>query len=662
MNEDDKTYPPARGQPRQATSSALQIAPGAVLKDTYRIEAELGSGGMGTVFRATHIGLDKTMAVKVLSPRAISSPESLARFGREAKVAGKVNHPAMTAVIDFGVEQGTPYLVMEYVDGIELAEFIGRHGPMPPRQAVAVMRQIVSLLHAAHTLGIVHRDLKPANIKVVQAGPDDGQLFVKVLDFGIAKVIGDIAGQLTSEGMMVGTPAYMAPEQISGQPIDGRTDLYAAGLIFHELLSGVRAYQGETIARILHAQLHEPPPPISIPLPDVLRQTLQKFYEKRPEDRFQDAAQADRALLACEEALRSFPVSAAPSASPPRGSVARSSDVAPESFSATMRRPESGAAQAVAAAPGGFSATMRRPESDVGASQPPPPTPSPPRPVTDRQPAPAPLPAALAPAPAPPAPVPVARPAPLPNARPAPNQRGRSSILGRGCLLAVLGMGFIGCMGVAGLVALALKGNTSQAQQQLPPLGDSLPPQAPMGDAAEPPEDEEEAAAAPAEAAQHSEDGAGCYLSELVFEAARDQKGHDGTWAFVAFASRDPVACPSTRPQKLSQEARELRKAWPVEEELLQVEISPRGRIPTTRASSARRCVPTHGLPKKPPEPGLNVRPEPWRPACSSPRARAGSWRGRCWRGARQPGPPPASAAPSSASRSGWDPPARCPR
>src|SRR5512140_2691238 len=116
MNEDDKTSAPARRPPQQAASSALQIVPGAVLKDTYRIDAELGSGGMGTVFRATHLGLDKTMAVKVLSPKAISSPESLARFSREAKVAGKVSHPAMTAVIDFGVEQGTPYIVMEYVD------------------------------------------------------------------------------------------------------------------------------------------------------------------------------------------------------------------------------------------------------------------------------------------------------------------------------------------------------------------------------------------------------------------------------------------------------------------------------------------------------------------------------------------------------------------
>src|SRR5262245_30851729 len=129
--EDDKTHLSSR-VPVPAVkpaAAALQVGPGTVLKGTYRIEAELGSGGMGTVFRATHLGLDKTMAVKVLSPRAVSTPDSLARFEREAKVAGKVSHPAMTDVIDFGVEQGTPYIVMEYVSGAELAELIEVHGP-----------------------------------------------------------------------------------------------------------------------------------------------------------------------------------------------------------------------------------------------------------------------------------------------------------------------------------------------------------------------------------------------------------------------------------------------------------------------------------------------------------------------------------------------------
>ena len=304
MSDDNKTQLAGQAEAPTQAAPAQRIAPGMVLKGTYRIDAELGSGGMGTVYRATHIGLDKLMAVKVLSPRAIATPDSLARFEREAKVAGKVSHPSMTDVIDFGVEQGTPYIVQEFVAGVELADIIEREGPMPPRRAVAVMRQIVSLLRAAHALGIVHRDLKPANVKVLRDPNDESQLFVKVLDFGVAKVVGDVAGQLTHEGILVGTPAYMAPEQIAGKPIDGRTDLYSAGLIFHEMLSGKRAFKGDTIARLLMAQMNDPPPPLTVPVPDIVRQTLQKFYEKRPEDRYQDAAEADRALMACEDELR----------------------------------------------------------------------------------------------------------------------------------------------------------------------------------------------------------------------------------------------------------------------------------------------------------------------------------------------------------------------
>ncbi|WP_224247209.1 serine/threonine-protein kinase [Hyalangium gracile] len=576
MSEDDKTHAPARKPPASPQTSGSQISPGAVLKDTYRIEAELGSGGMGTVYRATHIGLDKTMAVKVLSPRAISSPESLARFGREARVAGKVNHPAMTHVIDFGVEQGTPYIVMEYVDGIELAEYIERQGPMPPRQAVAVMRQIVSLLHAAHALGIVHRDLKPSNIKIVRAGPDDGQLFVKVLDFGIAKVIGDMAGQLTSEGMMVGTPAYMAPEQIAGKPIDGRTDLYSAGLIFHELLSGVRAFQGETIARILYAQVHEPPPPVALPLPDVLRQTLLKFYEKRPEDRFQDAAQADRALMACEEALRSFSGGVVVAPVPPQGDVSRAASATPESFSATMRRPESGSAQAEAPAEGVLSATMMRPESGASGGTPSPAvSPPPARPVTDRdlKPAPALLgtdrqPAPVIPAPMPPAAMPGGHPGPMPGRHPAANQRGKSSGTGKGCLIAVLIVGFLGCLGMTGLGFLAWLSNLSQENAQSSSFTNEHHTAHPHGD----PPEEEGLAAFQAAAVGLSP---GCYATELIMRADRHGSEHAGAWEIESGSAWKPVDCSSVRRKQPSREAMALMEQWPVQGELLQVELSP---------------------------------------------------------------------------------------
>ncbi|HEX8433502.1 serine/threonine-protein kinase [Archangium sp.] len=305
MTDASRTPPvDASSEPASNPSTPFQITPGMVLKETYRIEAQLGSGGMGTVYRATHLQLDKLMAVKVLNSRLFGTPETLARFEREAKVAAKISHPVMTHVVDFGVVRGTPFIVMEYVTGTELAELLAKQGALPPRTAVAVMRQLLSLLRTAHALGIVHRDLKPANLKVLLSAPDDTQLFVKVLDFGIAKQLDESVTQLTSDGALVGTPAYMAPEQIAEKPVDARTDLYAAGLIFHEMLSGKRAFAGKTIPRILHAQMTEPPPPIELPLPDVVRRTLAKLVEKRPEDRFQDAAEADRAFAACEEALR----------------------------------------------------------------------------------------------------------------------------------------------------------------------------------------------------------------------------------------------------------------------------------------------------------------------------------------------------------------------
>ncbi len=276
----------------------LQILSGTVLKGTYRIDRMIGMGSMGPVYRATHLGLDKAMAVKLLSPDALTTPQSFARFKREAMVVSGVNHPAMVHVIDFGEEQGTPYIVMEYVDGIDLAEYIAHQGPMPPRQAVAVMRQFVSLLRTMHAQGIIHRNLKPRNIRVLQDGEEDGQFFVKVLAFSLATVFGE-----PIHPAIQGTPTYMAPELLAGGQIDQRTDLYAAGLIFQEMLSGERPPPPPPLTLRWGAR----PLPPAMPVPNVVRQTLRMFCEERPQDRFQSAAEAEHALRACEDALRPTP-------------------------------------------------------------------------------------------------------------------------------------------------------------------------------------------------------------------------------------------------------------------------------------------------------------------------------------------------------------------
>jgi eukaryotic-like serine/threonine-protein kinase len=621
MSEDDKTYlsgqTPAASKPATLSGQApapnkpaspLQIVPGTVLKGTYRIESELGSGGMGTVFRATHIGLDKTMAVKVLSHRAISTPDSLARFEREAKVAGKVSHPAMTAVIDFGVEQGTPYIVMEYVSGAELAELLERTGSLSPRRAVAVMRQMVSLLRAAHALGIVHRDLKPANIKIIQETPEDSQLFVKVLDFGVAKIVGDVSGQLTSEGMLVGTPAYMAPEQINGQPIDGRTDLYAAGLIFHEMLSGMRAFKGDTIARILHAQMNDPPPPLTVPVPDIVRQTLQKFVEKRPEDRFQDAGEADRALMACEDVLRPPSMNVAAGSVLPADSELES---AADSGAKTLAyRPKDASKQnsgvAVSDSLVREGKGTAREQSALVSTPAPGPGPAPESPKTVSQP-------------------------PAPVQPPLQTVQPRKSS-GSGAVLAVLGVAFVLLLGGLGAAVWAWKSGRLAGLPFAPSPGDSTSPQTGTGQAgssapatdpgtvatrppsnpgtstatppAEPPKNDpppmepENTAQAEAntptepegdnpesgepepgapEATGDSEptaeentppppaepQGDTCFVSVVVLESVRQSNGKEGPWLLKSIDSREPVDCATVKPQKLKRPHQALFKKWP---------------------------------------------------------------------------------------------------
>jgi serine/threonine protein kinase len=605
MSEDDKTYLSGQKEAVSRPAAPQQLVPGAVLKGTYRIDSELGSGGMGTVFRATHIGLEKAMAVKVLSPRAVATPDSLARFEREAKVAGKVSHPAMTAVIDFGVEQGTPYIVMEYVQGVELAELLERQGAMTARRAVAVMRQIVSLLRAAHALGIVHRDLKPANIKIFQETSDDSQLFVKVLDFGVAKIVGDVSGQLTSEGMLVGTPAYMAPEQITGHPIDGRTDLYAAGLIFYEMLGGARAFKGETIARILHAQMHDPPPPLTTPVPEIVRQTLQKLCEKRPEDRYQDAAEADRALLACEDALR-----------PPSGNLVKSTVLpAPGGLEATAEdraptlefrpKPQEPAPLASEAHhPPGISVSdslVREGQSVQEKLAPA---------LVEPKPVPAPVPEVQA------RPVPAPAPAPvLPPLQPVAPKKSS----GAGKVLVLVGAAFALLL----LVVLAggvwawksgrfssLPSGSSPAETPpriaaptppAPPVVAEQPPAPPVeAEQGEDEEDEQEEARAEdanedahegqeagneAQAGQAAADS--CFVSVLELESRRSSpQGKYGPWLPQPLTSRESVDCGSITPQKLPSKYRELFMG---------------GRSPQRRRCSGRRssssCRPRRARP-----------------------------------------------------------------
>src|SRR3954454_1112792 len=212
---------------------------GRVLDGRYRIEERIARGGMATVYRGVDLRLDRPVALKVMHSSLAEDPDFVSRFTREAKAAARLSHPNVVAVFDQGSDNGVVFLVMEYVDGATLRDLIRDRGRLSPRQALDVMKPILSALDAAHRSGIVHRDIKPENVLI--AG--DGR--IKVADFGLARAIA--ASQMTATtGLLIGTAAYLAPEQIEHGTADPRTDLYAAGIMLYELLVGKPPYTGPT--------------------------------------------------------------------------------------------------------------------------------------------------------------------------------------------------------------------------------------------------------------------------------------------------------------------------------------------------------------------------------------------------------------------------------
>ena len=308
------------GEPSQTHSggqSRIEAFLGKTLKGKYRIDRVLGQGAMGVVFGGTQLGLDKPVAVKMMRPDSFHSVDSLDRFRREATVVSKLNHPGIAQVLDFGIEEETPFLVMEFVDGKELTDVMETEGPMPPARAVAVIRQLASALEEAHKNGVVHRDIKPQNLRLMRY-TQGGPIYLKVLDFGIAKQMeskpGD--GKLTATGAVMGTPMYMAPEQAGGTKIDARADQYAVGIVFYELLTGTVPFTGETLTGVLVSHLTKPPPPLPRQIPEPLQKVVMRLLAKSPAERFPDFAAVDQALVACEAACRDVPALSAGKVSP----------------------------------------------------------------------------------------------------------------------------------------------------------------------------------------------------------------------------------------------------------------------------------------------------------------------------------------------------------
>jgi eukaryotic-like serine/threonine-protein kinase len=259
----------------------------------YRIEALLGTGAMGEVYRAHDPAIDRLVAIKVVRPELVAGSggeQLLERFRREARAAGRRFHPNIVAIWDFGDDNGTPFLVMELVEGQSLDQLIKSSGTLPPVRSVSIITQVLSALGFAHTNGIVHRDIKPSNVMVL---PGDQ---VKVADFGIARLE---ASEFTIVGDLLGTPAYMAPEQLSGGPIDHRTDLFAAGVILFEMLTGVKPFRGKSITEIISFMEKRGPEDIRAlnpAVPEVMKRVIAKSVAFDPAERYADAAAFSKAV------------------------------------------------------------------------------------------------------------------------------------------------------------------------------------------------------------------------------------------------------------------------------------------------------------------------------------------------------------------------------
>ncbi|HWZ92808.1 MAG TPA: serine/threonine-protein kinase, partial [Polyangiaceae bacterium] len=286
-----------------AIRMSTEVHEGQILAGKFRIERVLGQGGMGVVVAATHIQLEERVALKFLLPEALSNPEAVARFAREARAAVKIKSEHVARVSDVGtLDSGSPYMVMEYLEGQDLADWVRKSGAMRQPDAVEFVLQACEAIAEAHALGIVHRDLKPANLFVTRRV--DGSPCIKVLDFGISKLT--VPGSTSDMGMtrtstVMGSPLYMSPEQMSStRNVDARTDIWALGIILYEVLSGRVPFEAETMPQLCGMILQDAPRPLRELRPDVpdgLQWVVLRCLEKNRDARFANVAELAAALV-----------------------------------------------------------------------------------------------------------------------------------------------------------------------------------------------------------------------------------------------------------------------------------------------------------------------------------------------------------------------------
>jgi serine/threonine-protein kinase len=309
---DDVKFCSKDGQTLRSTTRASDLV-GQIVADRYHVVKKLGEGGMGQVYLAEHVKMGRRSAIKVMNPAMVHDPDAVARFNREASNASRISHPNVCAIYDFGeTPEGLIFLAMEFIEGEPLGD-----GALSLARATNIFLQTADALEAAHELGIVHRDLKPANIMLTKGR--SGTDTVKVVDFGIAKAVGgDESGQkVTKTGLVLGTPEFMSPEQLSGDKVDG-SDLYSLALVLYQMLTGKLPFDATTAQEIMVKRLTDEPLKLAAARPDLsfppgLQQVLDTALARTPAERYQSVAKfaADVAAVTGRPAARSVPATEA---------------------------------------------------------------------------------------------------------------------------------------------------------------------------------------------------------------------------------------------------------------------------------------------------------------------------------------------------------------